>query len=59
MAASGSSTPAALGPAGVAAFISKVWSILTNEEYKTLISWSEVSVTCAYLAHLKDKTLVV
>lgn len=29
---------------GLAVFINKVWSILANDEYKKLISWSEVSV---------------
>ena len=51
MASPGSASPAALDPpssvpspaSAVAAFINKVWSILGNEDYKHLISWSEVS----------------
>lgn len=34
--------PGSTQPQAVAAFINKVWSILSNEEYKKLISWSEV-----------------
>lgn len=34
--------------AGVAAFISKVWNILENEDYQRLISWSEVRLDYTY-----------
>ena len=49
MAASETAAPTGTPPSsqaaqsqGVAAFINKVWSILANEEYNKLISWSEV-----------------
>ena len=41
--------PASTQAQGVAAFINKVWSILGNEEYAKLISWSEVRVWLAFV----------